>query len=331
MSQLVECVPNFSEGRRDEVIAQIVAVVEQAEAAGKAVRLLDHSADRDHNRMVVTYVGEPEAVSEVAFQLAARAAQLIDMNAHRGAHPRIGATDVIPFIPISEVSIAECVALAQRLGARLADELGIPVYLYAEAATTPTRKRLPDVRKGEYEGLQQAITSPERRPDFTPAGEPHLHPTAGATAVGARPYLIAYNINLDTPNLEVAKRVSKAVRESSGGLMNVQAMGVDLAALGLAQVSMNLLNHKATPIYRAYELVRIEAARYGANIAHSELIGLLPLDAMTDTAAYYLERDHQPSGGLADEQLIHEAAAYLKLEGFSPQQVLEVRLRDMAG
>ncbi len=328
MPKLVECVPNFSEGRREEVIEQISGVVLEAQYAGLEVRLLNHSADRDHNRMVVTFVGEPDAVLEVAFLMAQKAVELIDMNHHLGAHPRIGAVDVIPFIPVSEMSMAECVAMTKQLGQRLATELGIPVYLYAEAATTPTRKRLPDVRKGEYEGLKELIKTPERRPDFMPPGEPHLHPTAGATAVGARPYLIAYNINLDTPDIEVAKRISKAVRESSGGLVNVQAMGVDLAALGLAQVSMNLLNHKATPVYRAFELVRIEAARYHANIAHSELIGLLPLDAMTDTAAYYLERDGKPTN-LSDEELIDAAAKYLKLEGFSPSQVLEVRMKSL--
>lgn len=328
MSKLIECVPNFSEGRREEVVEQISGIVLEAQYAGLAVRLLNHSADRDHNRMVVTFVGEPEAVSEVAFLMARKAVELIDMNHHQGAHPRIGAVDVIPFIPVSEVTMAECVTLAKQLGQRLADELDIPIYLYAEAATTPARKRLPDVRKGEYEGLKQLIKTAERRPDFMPHGEPQLHPSAGATAVGARPYLIAYNINLDTPDTEVAKRISKAVRESSGGLVNVQAMGVDLAAQGLAQVSMNLLNHKATPIYRAFELVRIEAARYHASIAHSELIGLLPLDAMTDTAAYYLERDGKPSD-LSETDLIDAAAKYLKLEGFDHQQVLEVRLKSL--
>ncbi len=301
--QIVECVPNFSEGRRPEVIEQIVDVVRQAKEEGLAVSLLDHSADRDHNRMVVTYVGEAQAVAEVAFRLARQAQALINMEEHRGAHPRIGATDVIPFIPISGITMPECVALSKQLGARLADELAIPVYLYAESATTAARRRLPDVRVGQYEGLKEAVGLPERRPDFAPAGEPRLHPTAGATAVGARNYLIAYNINLNTPNVEIAKRISKNIRESSGGLVNVQAMGVDLAAQGLAQVSMNLLNHKATPLYRAFELVRAEAARYGVTIGHSELVGLLPLDAMIDAAAYYLQ-----------------------LEGFSREQLLEVRM-----
>lgn len=297
---IIECVPNFSEGRRPEIVTQIVDVVREAKAEGLAVSLLDYSSDADHNRSVVTYIGEPEAVAEVAVRLAAKAAELIDMEQHSGAHPRIGATDVIPFIPVSGITMPECVAISQRVGERLATEIGIPVYLYAESATSPARKRLPDVRSGQYEGLKAAISTPERKPDF---GGAQLHPTAGATAVGARSFLIAYNINLNTPNVEIAKKIGKNIRESSGGLVNVQAMGVDLAAQGLAQVSMNLLNHKATPIYRAFELVRAEAARYGVTIAHSELVGLLPLDAMIDAAAYYLQ-----------------------LEGFSRDQILEVKM-----
>jgi glutamate formiminotransferase / 5-formyltetrahydrofolate cyclo-ligase len=296
MQKIIECVPNFSEGRDQDKIKQI------ADAAGnvEGVRLLDVASDADHNRTVLTFVGPPEAVAEAAFRTTQAAVELIDMEAHKGEHPRMGAMDVVPFIPISGATMQEAVELAKGVGARIAEELEVPVYLYSAAATTPARKRLPDVRKGEYEGLKEGITRPERKPDY---GEARMHPRAGATAVGARPPLIAFNVNLGTRELPVAKEIGKAVRESSGGLVNVQGMGVDLAAEGLVQVSMNLLDYTKTPIYRAYELVRVEAERYGVPIVGSEIVGLLPLDALVGAAEYYL-----------------------KLKGFKREQVLEVRL-----
>jgi glutamate formiminotransferase len=296
MQKLVECVPNFSEGRRPEVIRQIVAAVEKC----PSVRLLDVESNADHNRSVVTFVGEPEAVADAAFLLTRAAVAAINMEEHAGEHPRIGAMDVVPFVPISGVSMDECVALARRVGQRIAEELDVPVYLYAQAATTPARRRLPDVRQGQYAGLKTAITTPERRPDF---GPPRLHPTAGATAVGARPPLIAFNVNLATHNMQVAREIARAVRESSGGLVNVQAMGVDLAEQGIVQVSMNLLDYTRTPIHRAFELVRLEAEHRGVLIAGSEVVGLVPVDALLDTARFYLH-----------------------LGGFRREQTLELRL-----
>lgn len=297
MQPLVECIPNFSEGQRPEVIEAIVAVVRDR----PGVRLLDVDPNPDHNRTVVTFVGNPNAVAAAAFDLTRAAVERLNLEEHRGEHPRIGAMDVVPFVPISGVTMEDCVQLARYVGARIAAELGVPVYLYANAATTPARKRLPDVRKGQYEGLKTAITAdPTRTPDF---GLPRLHPTAGATAVGARPPLIAFNINLGTRNLEIAKTIGKGIRESSGGLVNVQAMGVDLAAQGLVQVSMNLLDYTRTPIHRAFELVRAEAERYGVPIVGSEIVGLVPVDALLGAADFYL-----------------------RLTAFRREQVLELRL-----
>ena len=301
MQQLVECIPNFSEGRRDDVIEAVANEVRGVQG----VRLLDVSSNPDHNRTVLTFVGIPEQVAEAAFRATARAVELIDMNEHKGEHPRIGAMDVVPFVPVSGMTMDDAVALAQQVGKRIADQLLVPVYLYANAAATPARKRLPDVRQGQYEGLKEAIAQPERRPDF---GEPRLHPTAGATAVGARPPLIAFNVNLGTTDLQIAKTIGKALRESSGGLTNVQAMGVDLAEQGMVQVSMNLLDYTRTPIHRAYEMVRSEASRYGVPVVGCEIIGLVPLDAILGAADFYL-----------------------RLTGFTRSQVLEARLLEGEG
>lgn len=296
MQKLIECVPNFSEGKRDDVIEQIAATVRAVEG----VRLLDVSSNPDHNRTVLTFVGPPEKVAEAAFACTAEAVKLIDMEQHKGEHPRIGAMDVVPFVPVTGMTLEEAVELAKQVGERIARELQVPVYLYAAAATTPTRKRLPDVRQGQYEGLKESISTPERKPDF---GEARMHPTAGATAVGARPPLIAFNINLGTTNLQIAKNIAKGLRESSGGLVNVQAMGVDLVAQDIVQVSMNLLDYTKTPIHRAYELVRVEAERHGVPVVGSEIIGLLPLDALIGAADFYL-----------------------RLTDFNRSQVLEARL-----
>lgn len=279
---LIECVPNFSEGRRPEVIEQIVAAIRAVPGA----TVLDTSSDADHNRTVVTFVGAPEAVEQAAYAAIATAARLINLDEHRGEHPRIGATDVVPFVPLRGATMADCVAIARRLGERVGGELGIPVYLYEAAATRPERQNLANIRAGEYEGLKQTIaTDPDRAPDFGPAT---LGP-AGATVIGARPFLIAFNVYLNTADVQIADRIARAVRHSSGGLHFVKAMGVLVE--GQAQVSMNLTNFEKTPVHRVVEMIRREAARYGALITHSELVGLIPEDALLDAAQWYLQLD----------------------------------------
>ncbi len=280
--RLVECVPNFSEGRRQEVIDAIVAAIKSV----PQVWILDVESDADHNRSVVTCVGTPESALEAMFRAIAKAAELIDLNKHQGEHPRIGATDVVPFVPLRGVTMEECVNLARELGARVGEELHIPVYLYEAAATRPERENLANIRKGEYEGLKEAIkTDPSRIPDFGPR---ELGP-AGATVIGAREFLIAFNVYLNTDNVQIAKRIARAVRHSSGGLRYVKALGMLVG--GQAQVSMNLTNFKKTPIFRVVELIRREAARYGCTITHTELVGLTPLKAMLDVAKWYLQLD----------------------------------------
>jgi len=292
-SPLVECIPNFSEARRMEVVEAIVAAI-----AAAGVTVLDRHSDSDHNRTVVTYVGAPAAAEEAAFQGIRKAAELINLDGHTGSHPRIGATDVVPFVPISGVGMEDCVAMARRLGERVGRELNIPIYLYEAAATRPERVNLENIRRGQYEGLKAEIeTNPERKPDFGPA---HLGP-AGATVIGARHPLIAYNVYLDTGDVSIAKDVAKTVRQSSGGLPSVKALG--MLVEGRAQVSMNLTNFRQTSIQMAVEAVRREAARHGVGIHHSELVGLVPQEALTETAARYLQ-----------------------LDGFKSEQILENRL-----
>ncbi|CVK18747.1 glutamate formimidoyltransferase [Sporomusa sphaeroides] len=293
MSKLVECVPNFSEGRRPEVIAAIVEEVKKV--AG--VSLLNVNSDASHNRTVVTFVGEPQAAKLAAFKACAKAAELIDMEQHQGEHPRVGATDVIPFIPVSEVTMEECVELANELGREIAEKLDIPVYLYEAAAKLPARVKLPDVRKGEYEGLKTAITSPERQPDYGPA---RMHPTAGATVVGARQFLIAYNINLSTSDVNIAKKIAGSIREAKGGYKYCRAMGVMIEDRNMAQVTINMVDYTGTPLHRVFETVKSEAARYGVSVIGSEVVGMIPLQALIDTADFYL-----------------------RFEGFERKQVLE--------
>ena len=286
MSKLVECVPNFSEGRRPEVIEAIAEEVHQV----ANVKLLDVKADPSHNRVVVTFVGEPQAVKQAAFNCCKKAAELIDMEKHHGEHPRIGATDVIPFIPVKNVSMEECAQLADELAQEIAAKLNIPVYLYEEAAKIPGRKALPDIRKGQYEGLKTEISKPERRPDYGPA---QLHPTAGATVVGARQFLIAYNINLDTSDVNIAKKIANSIREAKGGYKYVRAMGVtvQIGDRDIAQVTINMVNYQGTPLFRVFETVKSEAARYGVNVLGSEIIGLTPMQALLDAAEFYLRLD----------------------------------------
>jgi glutamate formiminotransferase / formiminotetrahydrofolate cyclodeaminase len=283
MNSIVECVPNFSEGCDRRILDQIIEAI----LSVPGLCLMDMEMDTDHNRSVVTFVGEKEKVAEGALQAIGRAAALIDLTRHKGSHPRIGATDVVPFIPVRNTTLEECIAIARQVGEEAALRFGIPIYLYEAAATRPERVQLENIRKGQFEGLCQEIAvSPDRYPDF---GLPQIHPTAGATVVGARKFLIAYNINLNTSDLSIAKKIAKALRYSSGGLRNVKAMGVDLKARGLAQVSMNLTDYEQTPIHRAFELVKREAERYGASIAGSEIVGLVPQNALDGAAEYYLQ------------------------------------------
>jgi glutamate formiminotransferase len=274
-TSIVECIPNFSEARRPEVVEAIMQSISSVEG----VSLLDRHSDVDHNRTVLTFAGPPDGVEEAAYRAIAKAAELIDLDKHTGEHPRIGATDVVPFVPIRGVSMADCVAIAHRLGKRVGEELGIPVYLYEEAATLPTRKNLEDVRRGQYETLKEEIAAkPERFPDFGPA---KVGP-AGATVIGARQPLIAYNVYLTTGDVSVAKKIAKAVRHSSGGLRYLKALGVLVE--GIAQVTMNLTDFRSTPVARVVETIRREAARYGVAVHHSELVGLIPQEALVDAA-----------------------------------------------
>src|SRR5262245_52384300 len=298
MPRLVECVPNFSEGRRREVVDQILDAI----AAVPGVTLLDREMDPDHNRSVVTFAGEPEPVAEAAFRAIAKAATLIDLNHHSGQHPRMGATDVVPFVPVEGMTLDDCAELARRLGKRVGDELAIPVFLYEAAASSPARTSLADVRRGEFEGLRDAIgRDPARKPDF---GPDRIHATAGATAIGARRFLVAFNANLNTADVRVAKAIAAAVREQNGGLQNVRALGFSIENGRTAQVSMNLVNVEATPIHRVLALVRDEAARHGARIRGCEVVGLVPEAAMLGVAEHSLQ-----------------------LESFQRDQVLELRLR----
>jgi glutamate formiminotransferase / formiminotetrahydrofolate cyclodeaminase len=303
MKTIIECVPNFSEGRDPAVIDQIVAAIQSV----PGLVVMDIEMDADHHRSVITFVGEKDRVGEGALQAIGAATELIDLNRHSGAHPRIGATDVVPFIPVRGVTLEECVAIARQVGAEAARRFSIPIYLYEAAATRPERVQLENIRRGQFEGLRQEIeSSDDRLPDF---GVPRLHPTAGATIVGARKFLIAYNINLDTPDLGIAKSIAKAIRFSSGGLRFVKAMGVDLKARNQAQVSMNLTDFEQTPIHRVFETVKHEAERYGVTIAGSEIVGLVPQKALEMSAEYYLQIENFRA------ELVFENRLNILLEG----------------
>jgi glutamate formiminotransferase/formiminotetrahydrofolate cyclodeaminase len=298
MTRLVECVPNFSEGRRREVVEALIQTV----ASIPGATFLDSEMDADHNRSVLTFAGEPEPVMEAAFAVVKRAAELIDLNHHKGEHPRMGATDVVPFVPVEGVALEDCAEMARKVGKRIGEELKIPVFLYEAAASRPERTNLADVRRGEFEGLRDAIgKDPARKPDFGPE---KIHATAGATAVGARRFLVAFNANLNTGDVRVAKAIAAAIREQSGGLKHVRALGFSIEGGRRAQVSMNLVNTEATPIHRVLALVRDEAKRRGAAISGCEVVGLVPEYAMLDAAEHALQ-----------------------LENFRRDQVLELRLK----
>lgn len=319
MAKLVESVPNFSEGRRPEVIDKLAAAIESV----PGVSLLDRTSDPSHNRSVLTLAGETAPMLEALEKTVAVAVAEIDMERHSGEHPRIGAVDVVPFVPLAGTTMADCIELARTFGSRVADRFGIPVYLYGEAATSPSRQRLADVRRGQYEGLMTQIGEPGREPDFGPSS---LHKSAGAMAVGARPFLIAYNINLESRDVELAKRIARRIRESSGGLPRVQANGFWIEELDRAQVSMNLLDFKTTPLWLVWESVRAEAAEDGVHLAESELIGLAPLESLLDVADHAGVSEH-----LSQEERLAGAAGFLKLREFSPLQALELRLEAARG
>ena len=294
MSTLVECVPNFSEGRDK---AKVDAIVEAMKMDG--VYLLDREMDFDHNRCVITLVGEREPIQEAVIRGVGKAAELIDLNFHAGAHPRMGAADVVPFIPIEGVSIEDCVAMARHVGAEIWKRFRIPIYLYEAAATTPERQNLENIRRGQFEGIRADIaTNPARKPDF---GEARVHPTAGATVVGARKFLIAYNVFLNTPDVDIAKKIAKAVRFSNGGLRFVKGAGFPVR--GLAQVSMNLTDFEQTPIHRVYELVKREAARYGVMPVCSEIVGLIPKKALESAAEWFLQVENFDSSLILENRL----------------------------
>jgi glutamate formiminotransferase len=316
---LVESVPNFSEGRRLEVVDQLAAAVEETPGAV----LLDRTSDPSHNRSVLTLAGEAPAVTDALERAIEVAIREIDMETHAGEHPRIGAIDVIPFVPLGGTTMDDCVALARSFGQRIAQRFDLPVYLYANAATRTDRIKLADVRRGQYEALKQDIGQPGREPDFGPS---HIHPSAGAVAVGARPFLIAWNVNLDTADRELAVRIARRIRESGGGLPKVQANGFMIEELGRAQVSMNLLDFSVTPIWLAWETVADVAAEEGIGLAESELIGLAPLQALLDVADRAGASPDQPV-----ETRLAAAAEYIKLRDFSPLQALELRLEAVSG
>jgi glutamate formiminotransferase len=297
-NKIMECVPNFSEGRDLGKIEQIAG----AFRAKEGVKLLDYSNDVDHNRMVVTAAGEPKALKAAVLEAIGTAIGLIDLNRHSGQHPRIGAVDVVPFIPIRGCTMEEAVALSKEVGKQAGEQYELPVFLYENSASALHRENLANVRRGEFEGLDEKLRSPEWTPDFGPGKK---HPTAGGVAIGARRPLIAYNVNLDTDNLSVANSIAGKIRFSGGGLRYCKAMGVALQTRGIVQVSMNMTDYSRTALYQAYELVRIEARRYGVSVTGSEIIGLVPVEALVDTATYYLG-----------------------LENFSARQVLETRIME---
>jgi glutamate formiminotransferase len=297
MKRLIECVPNFSEGRD---LARVDALV-TAMLEVPGVFMLDRSSDPDHNRSVVTIAGEPEAVAEAALRAVGKAAELIDLTQHSGAHPRIGATDVLPFVPIAGCTMDECVTLARRVGQQIWERYQIPVYFYEAAATRPGRRDLENIRKGQFEGLREAaLQDPDRSPDI---GEPRLHRSAGAVAVSARKPLIAYNIVLNTPDVSIATKIARTIRFSSGGLRYVKAIGIDLKSRGLAQVSINLTDFEQTSLHVVFEMVKREAQRYGCSIENSEIIGLIPRKAIEAAAQYYLQLENFSSATVLEDRI----------------------------
>ena len=300
MARLIECVPNFSEGKNKDTIETIHNLIKKH----NDITLLDFTPDSDHNRTDVTLIGSPEAVKQVALEIALKCVELIDMNKHKGEHPRMGSIDVVPFIPITEVGMGECVQLANEFAKEFSEKTNVPCFLYEEAAKREDRRNLADIRRGEYEGLKTEIgKNPDKVPDYGPN---KMHPTAGATAVGARSFLIAFNVNLGTTNIKIADEIAKIVRHSSGGYRYVKAKGFEIKDRCIVQVSMNLTNYQKTSIFRVFETIKNEAKRYGVSVIGSEIVGLIPLEALVDASSYYL-----------------------RLEKFTVDQVLEKRLLEI--
>lgn len=281
LNKIVECVPNFSEGRDLDKIEKIVEHFRGKEG----VKLLNYEADKDYNRVVVTVMGEPHAVKRAVIQAVGVAKDVIDMTIHEGQHSRMGATDVVPFIPIKNMTMEECVQLANEVGKEIAENYNIPIFLYEAAAKTPERENLAKIRKGQFEGMPEKLKDPQWKPDF---GETKIHPSAGVTAVGARMPLVAYNIDLDTDNLDIANKIARCIRHSNGGFRYIKAGGVKIEERGITQVTMNITDYTKTSIYRVFETVKMEARRYGVNVLGSEIVGLVPMEALVDSAAYYL-------------------------------------------
>ena len=282
MAKLMECIPNISEGRRPELVNEFADIVR----AVPGVTLIDYSSDASHNRSVFTFLGDPDQVMEAAFRFAKHAVEKIDLRVHEGEHPRMGAVDVIPFVPIRDMDMSECVERSKVLGERIAKELDLPVFLYEESASAPHRKNLAAIRKGQFEGMAEKVLEDQWHPDF---GGNRIHPSAGVVAVGARQPLIAFNINLDTSDVSIAKKIAKIIREKDGGFRAVKALGVMLEERNIAQVSINMCDYRQTPLYRVLEFVRFEAARYGVHVVGTEIIGLAPMMAFVDAADYYLQ------------------------------------------
>ena len=296
MKKIIECVPNFSEGRNSQNIEKIVAPFR----GKKGVKLLDYQTDEDHNRMVVTAVGEPDGLKAAVIEAVGCAVDVIDMRTHQGQHPRMGATDVVPFIPIKDVSVEEAVAFSKEVAKEAAQKYSLPIFLYEKSACRPERQNLAHIRKGQFEAMAEKIKQPEWKPDFGPQ---EIHPSGGVTAMGARMPLVAYNVNLDSSNMEIANDIARKVRHISGGLRYCKGIGIELKDRGVVQVSMNMTDYTRTALYRVFELIKIEARRYGVNVIGSEIVGLVPMEALIDSAAYYLG-----------------------LEDFSMEQVLEARI-----
>lgn len=296
MAKIVQCVPNFSEGIDKLLVEKIIDEIRKVEGT----KLLDYSMDKDHNRCVTTFIGTPEAVEEAAFNACKKASELIDMSKHKGEHPRMGATDVIPFIPITEVSVEECIEISKRLGKRIGEELGISVFLYEKSASAPHRENLASVRKGQYEGMNDKMKEENWKPDF---GPDTINTKSGVTAVGARMPLVAFNVNLGTDSLEIAKKIAKSVRGKSGGFTSCKALGIEIKERNIVQVTMNMVDYVSTPLFRVFDTIEREANRYGVNVIGSEIIGLVPMMALINCADYYL-----------------------KIEDFREDQILEKRI-----
>ncbi|UCD81920.1 MAG: glutamate formimidoyltransferase [Desulfobacterales bacterium] len=298
MKKIVECVPNFSEGRD---LAKLEKILEPFRGK-EGVKLLDYQNDEDHNRAVVTVVGEPEPLKAAVVESMGVAIEVIDMRSHEGQHPRMGAIDVVPFIPVKNISLEETIDISRDVAAEAADRFNLPIYLYEKSASKPERQNLATIRKGQFEGMAEKVRQPDWKPDYGPA---EIHPSAGVTAVGARMPLVAYNVNLDTNNFDIADKIAKQVRHLSGGLRYCKAIGIELKDRGIVQVSMNMTDYTKTALYRVFEMIKFEARRYGVSVVGSEIVGLVPMEALIDTAAYYLG-----------------------LEDFSLEQVLEARISE---